>query len=45
MLLDALFTDLATDHDAMCTNVHIRNPAKRLYQRKGFRVAGKATGR
>jgi GNAT superfamily N-acetyltransferase len=44
MLLDALFTDVATDHDAMCTNVHVRNPAKRLYERKGFRIAGQGNG-
>ncbi|UNB52915.1 GNAT family N-acetyltransferase [Mycolicibacterium sp. YH-1] len=44
MLLDALFTDLATTHDTMCTNVHVRNPAKRLYERKGFRVVGQGNG-
>jgi ribosomal protein S18 acetylase RimI-like enzyme len=44
MLLDALFTDLAKAHDAMCTNVHVRNPAKRLYERKGFRVDGQGNG-
>ena len=44
MLLDALFTTLATDHDMMCTNVHVRNPAKRLYERKGFRVVGQGNG-
>ena len=44
MLLDALFTDLAKGHDAMCTNVHVRNPAKRLYERKGFRVDGQGNG-
>lgn len=40
MLLDALFADTATDHHAICTEVHIRNPAKRLYERKGFRIDG-----
>jgi GNAT superfamily N-acetyltransferase len=30
LLLDALFADLARDFDIMCTNVHVRNPAKRL---------------
>lgn len=44
MLLDALFTDLATTHDTMCTNVHVRNPAKHLYERKGFRVVGQGNG-
>ena len=44
MLLDALFADLAKDHDAMCTNVHVRNPAKRLYERKGFRPDGQGNG-
>ncbi|WP_353961447.1 hypothetical protein [Mycolicibacterium tokaiense] len=42
MLLDALFADLAPKHAAMCTNVHMRNPAKRLYERKGFRGDGGA---
>jgi GNAT superfamily N-acetyltransferase len=44
MLLDALFVDLAAEHAAMCTNVHIRNPAKRLYERKGFRSASQGNG-
>ncbi|GAY16851.1 GNAT family N-acetyltransferase [Mycobacterium sp. shizuoka-1] len=44
MLLDALFADLAKTHDSMCTNVHVRNPAKRLYERKGFRVDGQGNG-
>ena len=44
MLLDALFADIATDHHAMCTNVHIRNPAKRLYEREGFRIDGQGNG-
>ena len=44
MLLDALFADLAKSHDTMCTNVHVRNPAKRLYERKGFRVVGQGNG-
>lgn len=43
-LLDALFSALAEDHDAMCTNVHARNPAKRLYERKGFRGVGQGNG-
>jgi len=44
LLLDALFVDLATDHGTMCTNVHVRNPAKRLYERKGFRAVGQGNG-
>jgi GNAT superfamily N-acetyltransferase len=44
MLLDALFADLAKGSHAICTNVHVRNPAKRLYERKGFRVVGQGNG-
>ncbi|KAB7751123.1 acetyltransferase [Mycolicibacterium mucogenicum DSM 44124] len=44
LLLDALFADLAPHFDTMCTNVHVRNPAKRLYERKGFRVVGQGNG-
>jgi ribosomal protein S18 acetylase RimI-like enzyme len=44
MLLDALFAALAEDHDAVGTNVHVRNPAKRLYERKGFRGVGQGNG-
>ncbi|KKF03817.1 hypothetical protein WN67_00825 [Mycolicibacterium obuense] len=44
MLLDALFADLAESHDTMCTNVHVRNPAKHIYERKGFRVVGQGNG-
>jgi GNAT superfamily N-acetyltransferase len=44
LLLDALFVALAEDHDTMCTNVHVRNPAKRLYERKGFHGAGQGNG-
>lgn len=44
MLLDALFADLATSHDTMCANVHVRNAAKLLNERKGFRVVGQGSG-
>ncbi|WP_445165441.1 GNAT family N-acetyltransferase [Mycolicibacterium sp. Dal123E01] len=44
MLLDALFAALVQSHDAMCTNVHVRNPAKKLYERKGFRAVGQGNG-
>jgi hypothetical protein len=40
LLLDAFFAALAGEFDTMCTNVHVRNPARRLYERKGFRVVG-----
>jgi GNAT superfamily N-acetyltransferase len=43
-LMDALFVQKAKTLDAMCTNVHVRNPAKRLYERKGFRLAGQGRG-
>lgn len=45
MLLDALVADLAPDHAAMCTNVHVRNPAKLLLERKGFAASARATDR
>lgn len=44
LLLDALLVRCAATTDAMCTNVHVRNPAQRLYQRKGFRVVGQGRG-
>jgi ribosomal protein S18 acetylase RimI-like enzyme len=44
MLLDALFAQCAETMDAMCTNVHVRNPAQHLYQRKGFHVMGQGRG-
>jgi GNAT superfamily N-acetyltransferase len=44
LLLDALFADLARVVNAMCTNVHVRNPARRLYERKGFREDGQGNG-
>lgn len=44
LLLDALFADLSPQVDVMCTNVHVRNPAKRLYERKGFREVGQGNG-
>lgn len=45
MLLDALFADLASKgHREMCTKVHVRNPAKRLYERKGFAAGGRGHG-
>jgi ribosomal protein S18 acetylase RimI-like enzyme len=43
-LIDALFARLVETTDAMCTNVHVRNPAQHLYQRKGFQVVGQGRG-
>jgi GNAT superfamily N-acetyltransferase len=43
-LLDALFERVAASHDAMCSNVHVRNPSRRLYARKGFREIGQGRG-
>lgn len=43
-LLDALFAELAQSFATMCTNVHVRNPARRLYERKGFREVGQGHG-
>lgn len=44
VLLDALFARCAGTVDALCTNVHVRNPAQELYQRKGFHVVGQGRG-
>ena len=44
-LLDALAARaLRCGHDRIALNVHIRNPAARLYSRAGFVVAGKGRG-
>lgn len=43
-LIDALLARLTETTDAMCTNVHVRNPARHLYQRKGFQVVGQGRG-
>ena len=45
MLLDALFTTLATAHNAMCTNVHVRNPPNASANARGLALSAKATGR
>ncbi len=39
-----LFADLSPQVEMICTNVHVRNPAKRLYERKGFREVGQGNG-
>lgn len=43
-LIEALATNAATHFAAVALNVHLRNPAARLYTRTGFRVAGKGRG-
>jgi GNAT superfamily N-acetyltransferase len=43
-LLDALIDRCTSVHRALALNVHRRNPAQRLYQRKGFRPAGQGRG-
>jgi GNAT superfamily N-acetyltransferase len=43
-LLDALFARSTGTFEALCTNVHVRNPAQKLYQRKGFQVVGHGRG-
>ena len=44
VLLDALFVHRAALVDALCTNVHVRNPAQHLYRRKGFHPVGRGRG-
>jgi ribosomal protein S18 acetylase RimI-like enzyme len=43
-LLDELVARCAGKYEALTLNVHQRNPATRLYQRKGFRVIGQGRG-
>jgi ribosomal protein S18 acetylase RimI-like enzyme len=44
-LIDALFVQKAATLEAMCTNIHVRNPAQRRYERTGFQVVGRGRGR
>ncbi|MEH3130981.1 MAG: GNAT family N-acetyltransferase [Mycolicibacterium neoaurum] len=44
MLLEALFAELAPRFEALCANVHSRNRARRLYERRGFRTDGRGHG-
>ena len=44
MLLDLLIARCAGTCDALCLNVHDRNPAAHLYRRKGFEVTGRGRG-
>jgi GNAT superfamily N-acetyltransferase len=43
-LLDELIVRCSGTYDALTLNVHLRNPAARLYQRKGFRATGQGRG-
>ena len=43
-LIEALADVAATRFDRIALNVHLRNPAARLYTRTGFRVAGRGRG-
>jgi len=43
-LVDALAEEAAKHFSVLALNVHIRNPAARLYTRTGFRVAGAGRG-
>ncbi len=44
-LIEALVTKAESQFAVLALNVHLRNPAARLYMRAGFRVAGKGRGR
>lgn len=44
ILIHALASEAAARYAALSLNVHLRNPAARLYTRTGFRVAGKGRG-
>jgi GNAT superfamily N-acetyltransferase len=43
-LIHALVAKAAGEFEQLALNVHIRNPAARLYSRTGFHVAGKGRG-
>ncbi|WP_369758410.1 GNAT family N-acetyltransferase [Mycobacterium sp. 141] len=43
-LLDELFVRAGGRYEALGLNVHQRNPARRLYQRKGFQPVGRGRG-
>jgi GNAT superfamily N-acetyltransferase len=43
-LIAALAAKAASTHDRIVLNVHVRNPAIRLYSRNGFEVAGRGRG-
>ena len=44
LLVEELVARAARDFETLSLNVHIRNPAARLYSRTGFTVAGKGRG-
>jgi GNAT superfamily N-acetyltransferase len=44
-LIEQLADEGAARFSALALNVHLRNPAARLYTRSGFKVAGKGRGR
>ena len=44
VLIEALAAEAAARYTELSLNVHLRNPAARLYTRTGFRVAGKGRG-
>jgi hypothetical protein len=44
MLIEALASEAAARYTQLSLNVHLRNPAARLYTHTGFRVAGKGRG-
>lgn len=39
-----LCVQCAGTQTALCLNVHVRNPARKLYQRKGFEEIGQGRG-
>ena len=43
-LIEALASRASERFEALALNVHLRNPAARLYTRVGFQVAGKGRG-
>ena len=43
-LLDAIARVVAEQDEKLALNVHLLNPAVRLYVRAGFRVAGRGRG-
>jgi GNAT superfamily N-acetyltransferase len=44
VLIEALSQEVSTEFGQVSLNVHLRNPAARLYTRTGFRVAGAGRG-
>lgn len=44
MLIESLAAEASARYTELSLNVHLRNPAARLYTRTGFHVAGKGRG-